>query len=93
MNEAKSNPNLTPGDGFVDVTLSKPVTVDGAELQTVRMREPLAGDVETVGAIENGGTREVMLFANLCMLSPAQVRALPFRDYGRLQAAFAHFTD
>jgi hypothetical protein len=82
------------GEGFVDVTMSRPIKVDGAETSVVRMREPTVADMEASGnATGNDVAKEITLISNLCEIAPKDIRALPFRDWLRLQAALALFTD
>jgi phage/plasmid primase-like uncharacterized protein len=81
------------GDGFADVTLSREATINGVKQKVIRMREPTVADQEAFqDSKESEATREITAFANLCEVAPADIRALPLRDYGRLQAAFALFT-
>ena len=81
------------GAGFADITLSRPMKVSGADLSAIRMREPTVRDIEAFqDSKDNEATREIATFANLCMVTPDEVRSLPMRDYARLQAAFTLFT-
>lgn len=83
---------LKEGDGYIDVTLAKPATINGASVGVIRMREPTAGDMET--GQKRGKTpaeQEVETFANLCEIAPSDVRTLAFRNYRRLQEAFTVF--
>jgi hypothetical protein len=85
---------LTPGDGFVDVKLSRPVEVAGVKTDTLRMREPTVRDQEAAGAIQGSdATREITTLANLCEISPDDVRGMSMRDYKRLQSAYVSFID
>lgn len=88
------NKNLTPGDGFVDVKLSRAIEVGGVKTDTVRMREPTVADQETAGNIQGSdATREIMTFANLCEIAPDEIRSMTMRDYKRLQSAYITFID
>lgn len=81
------------GNGYADITLSRAIKLNGAEVAVLRMREPTVRDVETFqDAKGNEATREIVSFANLCEITPDEVRSLPMRDYARVQAAFALFT-
>ena len=80
-------------DGSVDITTRKPVNIGGAETSVVRMREPTVEDMERHGNITNPQTRELAIFADLCSMSPAEVRALKWGDYNRLQTAYSTFID
>lgn len=84
---------LTQGDGFVDVALSRPVEIAGAKVQVVRMREPTVGDQLAIDKIQGDSAKEMTLFANLCELSPDDLKKLPLKDYRRLQQAFTGFID
>jgi len=82
-------------DGSFTLTLSRPLMVDSVPISSVQMREPTLED-EVVGDKVAGSDldKEVALFANLCMLKPADLRRLRSRDYRRLRAAYAtHFFD
>lgn len=92
----KNDPSkfVTEGEGFADVTLSKPAEMAGAKVGTIRMREPTAGDLERFQiASGHEATRELNTFANLCEQPPEDIRKLPLRDYQRLQVAYSLFTD
>lgn len=85
---------LTPGDGFVDVKLSRPIEIGGMKSDTVRMREPTVADQEAAGNIQGtDATREIMTFANLCEIGPEEIRSMSLRDYKRLQSAYITFID
>jgi len=84
---------LKEGDGFVDITLAREVTVAGAKLAQLRMREPTVRDLEA--SQSRGGTeaeQEVAMFANLLEIAPDDVRGLSLKNYIRVQAAFRLFT-
>jgi hypothetical protein len=85
---------VTEGVGYNDITLSRPASVGGATVSTIRMREPTVADQENFQ--DNGRTdaaREIVTFANLCEVAPEDIRKLPLRDYMRMQASFALFTN
>lgn len=82
----------TNDDGSADVTLSRPLDIDGAKVRVLRMREPTVAD--QLAADEHKGTeaaREIAMLSNLCMVTPEDIKALPLRDYKRMQAAFLGF--
>ncbi|SAL03088.1 hypothetical protein AWB77_06703 [Caballeronia fortuita] len=79
-------------DGHASITLSRPMNVGGAPVTALKMREPLLRD--QVAMQEQKGTdleREIFLFANLCEITPDQLKALPVRDYNRIVAAYVGF--
>lgn len=85
---------LKEGAGYTDITLSRPAEIAGVQSGAVRMREPTVRDQEV--AAEMSGTdaaREIAVFANLCELTPEDIRKLPLRDYKRLQTAYMGFID
>lgn len=92
--ESKVPKYIREGDGFADITLATPITVDGAKMSILRMREPTVRDIEaSQDSRANAATTEISLFANLCTLTPDQVRDLKARNYFRLQVAFSLFTN
>lgn len=81
-------------NGSVDITLSKPIKVDGAEIKVLRMREPTVAD--QLAMDKSGGSaaeQEITLVANLCQVAPADLHQLTLRDYKKVQAALVGFTD
>lgn len=82
-------------DGSVTITLVKPVEINGAKIGYVTMREPTVDDhIVANGTRGDDLTKEAALFANLCTVSPADIRTFPMRDFMRLQAAYsANFFD
>lgn len=85
---------IKEGEGFADITLSRPAQIAGASITVIRMREPNVADIERFQDSKDGdSTREINTFANLCEVAPEDIRKLPLRSYARLQAAFALFTN
>lgn len=82
------------GNGSVAITLSRPADVEGAKVSVLTMREPTVND-QLVSEERQGSAaiKEIGLFADLCMVSPDTIRALPMRDYARLQTAYGFFID
>lgn len=81
-------------EGFADIQLSRPLEIAGARTSALRMREPTVGD--QLAAEKTRGEpadRELALFANLCEISPDDLKKLPMRDYKRVQAAYSGFLD
>ncbi|AWT13627.1 phage tail assembly protein [Stenotrophomonas maltophilia] len=80
-------------DGFAEITLTRPRQVSGMETAVLRMREPTVEDMERYQDDKGSDAqREVRMIANLCEISPDDVRKMPLRDYARLQAGVALFT-
>lgn len=85
---------LAADGAYINITLSRALDVDGAKISALRMREPTVADQET--SLEIDGTdakREILMFANLCEVSPEDIRKLGLRDYRRIQEAFLNFTN
>lgn len=80
-------------DAVKKISLSKPLDIDGAKVSELTMREPTVGD--QLAASEAGGSaavQEINLIANLCQVSPGDIKKLPLRDYKKVQDAFMGFT-
>jgi Phage tail assembly chaperone proteins, E, or 41 or 14 len=78
--------------GFVDVALSRPLSVSGAEVKALRMREPTVAD--QLVSEEMKGTdsaKEIAMLSNLCDVTPDEIKSLTLRDYKKVQAAFLAF--
>lgn len=78
--------------GFVDVELSKPMDIDGAQVKKLRMREPTVAD--QLASDEMSGSeavKEITMLANLCEVAPDDIKRLTMKDYRKLQAAFLGF--
>lgn len=87
MDMTKEHPHIT-------IALKKPIDIDGARVQVLRMREPTVADQLVVEEMKGSeASREVMLFANLCECSPEDIKRLSLRDYREVQRAFSGFID
>ncbi len=94
MSEQTMPEYLTETEEGLQIELAKAVELDGAETKTVTMREPTVQDQLDVQATKGSEAhREVTLMANLCSLTPDQVKAMTMRNYRRLQAALEVFTE
>ena len=89
----KKNPDwLKEGEGYTDITLSRPLDVAGSKVSVVRMREPLVRDQAVMSKMEGDNSeKEITLFANLCGLVPSDLDTMPVRDYSRMQTAYLAF--
>jgi hypothetical protein len=78
--------------GFVDISLSRPLEIDGAKVSVLRMREPTVGDQLAADEYKGGdAAREIMTFANLCQITPDDLKRLRMKDYKKLQEAYLGF--
>ena len=84
--------NAQADAGFVDVELSRPMVIDGAQVKALRMREPTVAD-QLASEEMNGSdsAKEIAMLANLCEVSPDDIKRLTLKDYKKLQAAFLGF--
>lgn len=85
---------VEPADaGYVDIELSRPIEIDGAQVTTLRMREPTVADQLLLDEMKGSdATKEVTLVANLCEVTPDDIKRLTLRDYRKVQKAFSGFT-
>ena len=85
---------VEPADaGHVDIDLSRPIEIDGVQVTTLRMREPTVADQLLLDEMKGSdATKEVTLVANLCEVTPDDVKRLTLRDYRKVQKAFSGFT-
>jgi hypothetical protein len=81
--------------GHCDITLARPITLDsGIEQGILRMREPTVEDQIVHDEMKGSdAVREVTMFANLCEVSPDDIRKLNLKSYRRLQEAYGGFLD
>ena len=79
--------------GYVDIELSRPIEIDGVQVTTLRMREPTVADQLLLDEMKGSdATKEVTLVANLCEVTPDDIKRLTLRDYRKVQKAFSGFT-
>jgi hypothetical protein len=85
--------NTTPAAaGFVDVPLTRPLEIDGAQVKALRMREPTVADQLATEELKGGeSAKEIAMFANLCEIAPDDIKRLTLKDYKKVQAAFLGF--
>lgn len=77
---------------FVDVNLSRAIEIDGANIRTLRMREPTVADQLAADELKGSdAAKELMTIANLCQITPDDLKKLGLRDYKKLQEAFLGF--
>jgi hypothetical protein len=84
--------NAQADAGFVDVELSRPMVIDGAQVKALRMREPTVADQLASEEMKGSDSaKEIAMLANLCEVSPDDIKRLTLKDYKKLQAAFLGF--
>lgn len=78
--------------GSVDVSLSKSIKIDGADVKVLRVREPTVADQLAMDKSGGGDAeKELNMLAALCMVTPADLHQLTLRDYKKVQSAFVGF--
>lgn len=94
MSDKETPSYLKEGDGFVDITLAKPADFGGEQRSVLRMREPSVEDQLAASNVKgSSGAQEIAMIANLCEVTPDDIRALKLRNYSRLQAGVMLFID
>jgi hypothetical protein len=74
------------------IKLNKPITVSGAKVTALVMREPTVADQLAMDKMEGtDGEKELAYFASLCMQAPSDLHQLTIKDYKQLQEAFKAF--
>ena len=90
----KKDDHIKHGDGFADITLSRPLDVNGAKISTVRMREPTVADqMASEKASDSEAEKELTLMGNLSELTVDDLKRLTLRDYVRMRTALLGFVD
>lgn len=78
--------------GYVDIDLARPMSIDGAQVKALRMREPTVADQLASEEMKGSDSaKEIAMLANLCEVSPDDIKRLTLKDYKKLQAAFLGF--
>lgn len=77
----------------VTIALDYPVTIDGTEVRALQMRRMKVVDQMNVTASnKSDAEKEISLIANLCEISPDDVKQLDCMDYAKLQEQLINFT-
>lgn len=78
----------------VDIKLTSPLAIAGADVKALRMREPTVADqLASEEAKGSDSAKEIAMLSNLCEISPDDIKRLTLRDYKKVQAAFLGFLD
>lgn len=77
----------------VTIELDYPVTIDGTEVRALQMRRMKVIDQMNVDSGgKNDVEKEIALIANLCEISPDDVKELDMMDYSKLQSQLINFS-
>lgn len=78
--------------GKTVIQLSKPLSIAGAEVAYLEMREPTVADQLAMDRSGGGDAeKELGLIANLCQVAPSDLHQLTLRDYKKVQKALTDF--
>ena len=78
----------------VEIALDFPIKIEGVECSRLTLRRPKVGDMLAAEEGSKGQSEqetEILAFANLCMVTPVEIRDLDLGDYKKLQKAFSGF--
>lgn len=78
----------------VEIALDFPIKIDGVECSRLTLRRPKVGDILAAEEGAKGRSEkeiEILSFANLCQVTPAEIRDLDLGDYQKLAKAFSAF--
>ncbi|MGQ5522656.1 phage tail assembly protein [Chitinimonas sp. PSY-7] len=77
------------------IPLSKPITLNGVQVDRLTLREPTVGDqlIARKIAAQDDVQFELNMFASLAGCSPNDLHQLPLRDYDKLQKAYLRLSD
>ena len=75
------------------IKLKYPITIDGTEYKELTMRRSKVKDRLTVANMKDKSDeeKEILLFANLCEVSPDVIRELDESDYPEVQKVYTSF--
>jgi phage FluMu protein gp41 len=80
--------------GSVKIPLHTGMKMDGALVKELTMREPTVDDqLASQAAGGSEAEQQVVMIANLCMVTPKDIRSLTLRDYQRTVAMLMGFID
>ncbi|MBK1690970.1 phage tail assembly protein [Ectothiorhodospira mobilis] len=75
-----------------EIKLEHPITADGQEVQSLKLRRPKVRDLEVMEAAgDRDIARSVSLIANLAEVSPDALRELDAGDFMRVSETVAGF--
>jgi hypothetical protein len=85
MNDQTNHSNQT-------IELQHPISIDGVQVKTLRLRRPKVRDMLTVEtASGHDAEKEIQLFAHLCEVNPSDLHELDMADYAKLQQVYQNF--
>jgi hypothetical protein len=74
------------------INLDYPIKVGGVETSTLSVRRPLVRDMMKARQNKDEAGAEINLFADLCQVTPDELKSLDFGDYAKLQEVLKDFT-
>nr|WP_159465778.1 phage tail assembly protein [Scandinavium goeteborgense] len=74
------------------ITLSRPMKLNGEDIESIQMREPTVFDKLLFEKNKGAALeKEVAMIAGLCSINPGDLHQLPAYDYDQLTEAFNDF--
>jgi hypothetical protein len=74
------------------IQLDYPIKVSGVQVDTLSVRRPLVRDMMKARQNKDEAGAEINLFADLCQITPDELKSLDFGDYAKLQEVLKDFT-
>ena len=74
------------------IVLEHAIQVDGVDVTELKMRRPKVRDMLVADKHDgNQGSKEVLMFANLCEVDSSVIEDLDLADYQRMQECYQGF--
>lgn len=74
------------------ITLDFPIKIGGVESSSITIRRPLVRDMLKARNNKDDAKAELLLFADLCQITPDEVQNLDWADYAKIQEVLRGFT-
>mgnify|MGYP001553870790 FL=1 len=75
------------------IKLDTGIEINGTTVKVLTMREPTVADQLSADEIKGSDAlKEITIFANLCEISPDEIKQMTMKDYRKLQEAYRDFS-
>lgn len=75
------------------IKLDTGIEINGTTVKVLTMREPTVADQLSADEIKGSdAVKEITIFANLCEISPDEIKQMTMKDYRKLQEAYRDFS-
>lgn len=75
----------------VTVLLSRPINVEGEQVQELTLTEPTVKDLAAIKKIKDDMAQDLELIGRLAKVPPPALKNLTAKDFGRLQKELMNF--